>query len=106
MNQPLVQQVRTRAKNRCEYCGIPFPAYRLPYQADHIIARQHGGSTATGSVVRLFHPRDDVWGEHFQLDGALVVGLTAIGRATVHVLAMNEGEFLEVRQALMRERAW
>jgi hypothetical protein len=32
--------------------------------------------------------------------------VTATGRATVHVLATNEPEFLAVRQALIRERAW
>ncbi len=131
MNPPLVQQVRARAHNRCEYCGIPFPDYRLPFQIDHIIARQHGGSsetdnlafcclhcnrhkgpniagrdTETGDLVRLFHPRTDVWHEHFQFAGAVVVGLTAIGRVTVHVLAMNEPEFLAVRQALIREGVW
>jgi hypothetical protein len=131
VNPPLAQQVRTRAKNRCEYCGIPFPGYRLPYQIDHIIARQHGGisepdnlalccfhcnrhkgpniaghDTGTGEIVRLYHPRRDVWSEHFQLDGAVVVGLTAIGRVTVGVLAMNEPEFLAARQALIQECAW
>ncbi len=131
MNPPPAQQVRTRAKNRCEYCGIPFPGYRLPYQIDHIIARQHGGSseadnlalcclhcnrhkgpniaghdTATGDIVRLYHPRRDVWREHFQLDGAVLVGLTAIGRVTVRVLAMNEPEFLAARQALIQEGIW
>jgi hypothetical protein len=131
VNPTLAQQVRARAQNRCEYCGIPFPGYRLPFQIDHIIARQHGGrseadnlafcclhrnrhkgpniagrDTETGEVVRLFHPRNDVWSQHFQLDGAVVVGVTAIGRATVHVLAMNEPEFLAVREALIRERVW
>jgi hypothetical protein len=56
--------------------------------------------------VRLYHPRQDVWREHFQLDGALLVGLTAIGRVTVRVLAMNEPEFLAARQALIQEGIW
>jgi hypothetical protein len=131
VNPTLAQQVRSRAQNRSEYCGIPFPGYRLPFQIDHIIARQHGGrseadnlafcclhcnrhkgpniagrDTETGDLVQLFHPRRDVWSEHFRLDDAVVVGVTATGRATVHVLAMNEPEFLAVRQALIRERAW
>jgi hypothetical protein len=113
---------------RCEYCGIPFPNYRLPFQIDHIIARQHGGTAElanlalsclhcnrhkgpniagrdweTDEIQRLFHPRKDFWTEHFQLDGAVLVGLTAIGRVTVQVLAMNEREFLAVRETLIRE---
>ncbi len=131
MNPTLAQQVRARARNRREYCGIPFPGYSLPYQIDYIIARQYGGSseadnlalcclhcnrhkgpdvaghdTGTGDVVRLYHPRRDVWGEHFQLDGAVLVGLTAIGRVSVRVLAMNEPEFMAARQALIQEGIW
>ncbi len=107
---------------------MPFLNYRLPFQVDHITARQHGGPTdsgnlafacfhcnrhkgpniagldpATGQVVRLFHPRTDSWSEHFRLEGATLAGLTSIGRATVQVLAMNEPEFVAVREALMME---
>ncbi len=56
-----------------------------------------GIDTATGEVARLFNPRKDLWAEHFKLSvlkdragGIEIQGLTAIGRATVHVLGMNE----------------
>jgi hypothetical protein len=129
VNPPLVQQVRARAQNRCECAGFHFRT--TGFRSISITSSR--GSTAeaqkpitwlsvaftatatrvlishdtkTGDVVRLFHPRKDVWSEHFQLDGAVVAGMTAIGRATVHLLAMNEPEFLAARQALIRERAW
>ena len=39
-------------------------------------------------IRRLFDPRKDFWSEHFQLDQAVIVGLTAIGRVTVQVLGI------------------
>ena len=128
MNARLAEQIWRRAGGGCEHCGIPFPDYRLPFQIDRIVARQHGGSTdlenlalsclhcnrhkgpniagrdpVTGELQRLFRPRKDSWGQHFRLDGAVLIGLTAIGRATVQVLAMNQSGFLAVRQALIGE---
>jgi hypothetical protein len=99
-----------------------------PVSDNHIVAIQHGGSSdlanlalsclhcnrhkgpniagrdpATEDIQRLFHPRKDSWDEHFQLNGAILVGLTVIGRVTVQVLAMNEPEFLAAREALLKE---
>lgn len=107
---------------------MPLSYYRLPFQIDHIIARQHKGTTdqanlalacfhcnrhkgpniagrdpATGQMVRLFHPRTDRWSEHFRFDGAELVGLTSIGRATIQVLAINGSDIQQVREALMSE---
>jgi hypothetical protein len=104
------------------------PIYRLPFQVDHIVAREHEGASdlanlalacfhcnrhkgpniagvdsATGEVVRLFNPRTDAWRNHFRLDGAVLVGLTAAGRGAVQVLAINDPEFLKVRVALIAE---
>jgi hypothetical protein len=44
-----------------------------------------------------------MWDHHFRLDGPLLVGSTATGRATVQVLAMNDSEFVKVREALIAE---
>jgi hypothetical protein len=42
-------------------------------------------------VVRLFHPREDRWEEHFRVaaESGTIEGLTPIGRATVMRLGMN-----------------
>jgi hypothetical protein len=128
VNQELARLVRERAADRCEYCRIPQVALPLPFQIDHIIAEKHGGKTVesnlafacphcnrfkgpniasldpdSGEAVRLFHPRKDRWEEHFQLDGARIVGRTAIGRVTVQVLAMNADDDLLVRLELLKE---
>jgi HNH endonuclease len=121
-------QVRRRAANRCEYCKMPQKCDLLPFHLDHVIARQHGGSNApnnlawaclacnnhkgpniagldreTGEIVRLFHPRNDLWSDHFVWRGSELFGLTAIGRVTIHVLAINLRYRREVREALMVE---
>lgn len=117
-----------RAQEACEYCRLPQVASLLPHQVDHIIGRQHRGSDdatnlclscircnlnkgpniasidpETGLLVALYHPRLHAWREHFSAatDGILK-GLTAEGRATVLVLAMNEEDRVRLRALLIR----
>ena len=100
-----------------------------PLEIDHIIPRARGGSDAednlwlscracnlfkgqqthgrdplTGRRVRLFHPRRQRWGRHFQwsADGTMVVGRTATGRATVVALHLNNLVAVTVRQNWVR----
>ena len=56
----------------------------------------------TGQTVPLFHPRAQRWREHFTWQGALLVGLTPIGRATIRVLNINDQERQRVRLAADR----
>lgn len=131
MTRDVVRQVRQRAQDRCEYCRLPSSVYPLPFYIDHIVARQHGGLTIlenlalaclhcnrhkgpnlagtdpnTGELIRLFHPRMDKWSEHFEWTGSVVGGRTAIGRVTIHVLAINDPDFLAMREALMEEQTF
>jgi hypothetical protein len=48
----------------------------------------------TGRTVRLFNPRTDDWDEHFEWssDCRTLSGRTAVGRATVQALDMNNPE--------------
>jgi len=118
--------VRRRADNRCEYCLLPQEHSELTHHIEHIIAKQHGGSDDAdnlalachrcnlrkgpnltgvdplgGELVPLFHPLRDHWADHFLFRGVRIVGLTPIGRATVHVLAMNDTRRLELRSELL-----
>lgn len=45
-------------------------------------------------MVSLFNPRRDDWNEHFEWnhDGTLIIGKTAIGRATIKALQLNSSE--------------
>jgi hypothetical protein len=128
MDATLQQLVRERAGNACEYCQLPQQFSRLTFSVDHVIARQHQGLTIesnlamacpfcnghkgpniagidsrTNQMTRLFHPRRDVWSEHFRWNGAVVVGLSDIARATIAVLAINHAAQVAIRSTLIEE---
>lgn len=58
----------------------------------------------TGRRVRLFHPRQQLWSEHFcwSEDSANVIGLTPVGRATVVALNLNHPIIVEARHRWAR----
>jgi hypothetical protein len=55
----------------------------------------------TDALVRLFNPRIDAWPDHFMWEGAVLMGLTPIGRATIEVLQINSVERVEHRRLLL-----
>ena len=59
---------------------------------------------ASDAVVRLFHPREDQWEDHFQVapESGEIVGRTPIGRATVARLGINSAAQVAARQQWMR----
>jgi hypothetical protein len=56
--------------------------------------------------VRLFHPRQDVWEQHFAWNGPWMVARTPAGRATIQALRLNRPDAVAVRQLLMQEGAY
>jgi len=54
----------------------------------------------TGAVVPLFHPRQDVWQDHFAFRGPRIISLTPRGRATVQLLNMNATRRVQLRAEL------
>jgi hypothetical protein len=123
--------VRRRAENRCEYCHIPQAATPfVPFHIEHIVAKQHldemhddpsalayacdrcnafkGTNLSsidpeTGEKVDVFNPRSDEWLDHFTVSGALVVGRTKVGRATVRLLNMNDSRRVDLRRQWLAE---
>jgi hypothetical protein len=69
----------------------------------------HKGPNLTGidprtkKLTRLFNPRRHAWTRHFRLQGAWILGRTAVGRTTVEVLAMNDPDRLDLRQELIEQ---
>ncbi|RIK84435.1 MAG: restriction endonuclease [Planctomycetota bacterium] len=126
MNAGLRELVWRRAESRCEYCRVPYLGDKLPFEIDHIIASKHQGPTTqdnlalccfscnvhkgpniagidpeTGEIVPLFHPRHDRWLEHFDWHGAVILGRTPKGRATIDVLLVNDPDRISQREALI-----
>lgn len=56
-------------------------------------------------VVRLFNPRSQQWNDHFRWEGAVLVGRTEVGRATIATLCINRSDAVAVRELLMSEGA-
>ncbi len=89
--------VRERAHHRCEYCCLPQEDARLAQCNLRKGPNLPGIDPFTKQVTRLYHPRLDTWEDHFEFQGVMVMGLTAVGRATVQVLALNNRRRLELR---------
>jgi hypothetical protein len=62
-----------------------------------------GLDPATHRLTKLFNPRRHKLARHFRWGGPYLVGLTAVGRVTIAVLAMNSPDAVEVRKALIAE---
>ena len=115
--------MRKRAGNRCEYCQLHQDDSPLAtLHVEHITPIVHGGTDdlenlalacidcnlrkgtnlagvdpETSLITNLFHPRREVWDEHFLWQGNQIVGRSAIGRTTVRVLQMNSEDQLALR---------
>jgi hypothetical protein len=119
----LRRQVIARAGNRCEYCGLAQAGQEALFHVDHIVPVVAGGPTESrnlalacvscslrkggrdaavdpesGVAVGIFHPRLDLWQEHFRWDALRVVGITSKGRATVSLLKLNRELALAIRE--------
>jgi len=119
------RRVREAAQNRCDYCLSPQHLVMARLEVEHMIPLAKGGTndelnlwlacpicnghksdkteavdSETGAIVPLFHPRTQVWSDHFvwSADGIRIVGTTPVGRATVAALHLSDDpDALEVR---------
>ena len=124
----LRELVKQRANQRCEYCLLhqnDEPVY--PHEVDHIIAEKHAGLTQadnlayacfycnrfkgtdlasidplTNEITPLFNPRIQQLDDHFALDSAVIVPLTAVGRVTVRLLQLNRPRIIQRRLYLIQ----
>jgi len=127
MDATIKRSVRDRARHRCEYCRLPQAAQPyVTFHIEHVLPRKHGGSDDpsnlalacercnafkgtdlsgidpdTGQVERLFDPRTQVWADHLELRGALILGRTSTGRAMVAFLGMNEDRRVLLRAEIL-----
>jgi hypothetical protein len=126
LSEALRQQVIQRAGERCEYCLIHQDDSLYAHEVDHIIPVKHRGETnvdnlclaclecnrhkgsdfgsfdpETDRITALFNPRQQAWHDHFRLEGAYIVPLSAEGRVTVFVLRLNDEIRVRARRALI-----
>jgi hypothetical protein len=128
---PLYAEVAQWARHRCEYCHAPEAVFNFPFEVEHIAPVTAGGTDAPANlalscrscnlhkaaqrngtdpesqqIVRLFHPREDRWEEHFQVDpdSGEIDGRTPIGRATAVCLELNSTAQLLARAQWVRLR--
>ena len=121
----LRRQVRERFANRCAYCHTAEDLTVAIFELEHIVPRSAGGETVfqnlclacptcnryksdltlardptTETEIRLFHPQQDQWLDHFSWndDATLILGLTPVGRATIEALKMNRPQMIRVRR--------
>jgi hypothetical protein len=121
-------QIANRAGNCCEYCRSNENFSPDPFSVEHIIPSSKEGpdtltnlafscqgcnnrkynhteaiDPVTNEIVRLFHPRNDNWQEHFQwsLDQTTIIGVTPSGRATVAKLDLNRKGVVNLRHVLV-----
>lgn len=112
----LRRRITEEGRSRCGYCLASQIIVAVPMHIEHIVplaaggqtvlenlwlacplcngykgTRTHGVDPETGEQVSLFHPRLQSWEEHFRwsTDGTEIIGQTAIGRATVKALRLN-----------------
>ena len=115
-SEQLRWEVAQRANFRCEYCRIHQDDMFISFEIDHIVAQKHGGGNEIenlaytcphcnqhrgtdmvtfidnyNNIIRLFNPRVDKWGEHFE---------SKIGKATIKLLKMNDVDLIILRGLL------
>lgn len=125
------KEVRERAKERCEYCRKPDEVGLYGPHVDHVIPPLHGGKDELGNyawacfqcnsvksghvasydfvtqeLTPLYNPRTQQWHDHFELQGALIVGKTPVGRVTVRILNMNSPIQVSARQEIIAAGKW
>lgn len=121
-------EVSQRAQSLCEYCQSPENYSLSTFEVEHIIPLAKGGQTIlenlafacsgcnkfksdktagfdslTQTEVLLYHPRTDVWREHFMWNEGFseIIGLTAKGRVTIKALKLNRKNVVNLRRILL-----
>jgi hypothetical protein len=122
------EAVIRRAQGRCEYCRSPAAFAHQSFSVEHIRPRSRRGKDSFRNLalscqgcnnhkynrskardpvseesVILFNPRRHRWADHFAWasDAIHILGLTAIGRATVEALQLNREALVNLRRVLL-----
>ena len=132
MSRAIREKVAAAAGRQCGYCRTSQTFTAMPLHLEHIVPIAAGGSSTeenlwlacplcngykgaqtsapdpeSGEDVALFKPRRQTWSDHFRWsdDGTLIVGSSAVGRATVRALKLDN-EFLVQARARRVAAGW
>jgi len=121
----LHKKIRNHLANCCAYCRTAEALTVSTFEFEHIIPLSAGGGTVfenlclacpscnrykatrqtaidpnTQEEVKLFHPQQQLWIDHFAWseDATEIVGLTSVGRSTISALKMNRPQLTRVRK--------
>lgn len=122
----LREQISEDDRSCCAYCQSAVRIVGMSFEIDHIIPESLGGLTVRENLclccsgcnerkscrtaapdpvthrrVALFHPRRQVWSQHFRWadKGRLIAGLTPVGRATIQTLQLNRLVLVTARES-------
>ena len=125
LSKKLRQKIARRAKDRCGYCLVSALITGVDLQVEHVWPTSKGGLSVednlwlacaecnqrkavrtlvvdplTKKQVPLYNPLQDTWKDHFRWSvyGTEIVGVTAVGRATVVALQLNRPARVSVRR--------
>ena len=56
--------------------------------------------------IRFYHPRWDLWQEHFKLESGFIQPITNIGQVTAKILRFNEVDRLTERLLLINQNLY
>jgi hypothetical protein len=128
ISDALRKVVAARAQNRCEYCRCSADVTTETFSVEHTYPYSLGGGNTlenlawscigcnsfkgariqaidplTAQLVPIFHPRQQVWDEHFawSSDYCEVIGQTPTGRASVVALRLNRQGVVNLRCLLV-----
>jgi len=126
---PYYKAIAARANHRCEYCHAPELVFNFPFEIEHIIPIYRQGTNNEANLalacrscnlrkgirisgiapdgsteIGFFHPRQNQWSEHFQVDieSGAIIGISLIGQVTVENLEMNSPAQVAARQLWIR----
>lgn len=122
------EETARRAYGCCEYCKSQAEYSPDTFSIEHIVPVVRGGDhdpsnlalscqgcnnrkftsvdaedPVNGVRVALFHPRRDLWSDHFAWtdDFLWIVGLTPTGRATIERLDLNRDGVVNLRRVML-----
>lgn len=129
----LRRKIREQARVRCGYCLCSEVLIGMPMEFEHLLPLASGGRTTeenlwlscrrcneakgkqteavdseTEEFVALFNPREQQWEEHFRWnnEGTEINGKTAVGRATVVALKLNNAIIVVTRRLWVSAGWW